>query len=103
MVLVQVSQNLDGLRVEDTDDNQVEHHLAELLRRVSEAVHEFSNVIRKVQDNDRCSTKFSWKAWIQNASRLRRLSEELKTARLEMNSTLTMIVAYARLFLLRSY
>lgn len=94
VVLVLVRQTSAGLG--DKDTSGLLQVLGDLVRRATDTLHTFDDIMRNklaIQANGTDVTKFSWRGWLQNVSRLRSLSADLRRIRLDMNSTLTMITA----------
>lgn len=97
IVLTLVGDTCTGLGDENATDLQIKNHLNELLSRATKSLAEFDGIMKnkiEVQSTNTTFVKFSWSGWIQNASRLKKLSEAMKTSRLDMNHTLTMITAW---------
>lgn len=93
-----VGETCSSLGDESPSDIQIRIHLSKLLCRATNALKEFDDIMKTkigIQSTNATLTKFSWRAWAQNALRLRELSSALKTMRLDINHSLTMMTAYA--------
>lgn len=85
----------------DNDDSghmAIKAHLSELLSRATKALEEFDNVLKNKIGSDQPTSattpiKFSWRAWRQNASSLRGSVSALRTIKLDMSQTITMMTA----------
>lgn len=95
VVLTLVGEVSAGLG--DADGPQIKNHLCELLGRATRALDDFDRILQSKTSsqvaNATAAAKFSWRAWGQNAPRLKELSCSLRLIRMDISQTLTMITA----------